>query len=99
MINYDNTIPPFSKQDAETFAYEIFNLKTSAQKLPGERDRNFILKGDSGKQYVLKIANAEDNKSVLDFQNKAMEHIQSKSKDYQTYIALRYARCKDQILH
>lgn len=81
MIKYDNTIPSFSEQDTVTFAKEIFNLHTSAQKLPGERDRNFLLKDDSGEGYVLKIANSKESKSVLDFQNKAMEHIQRKSEE------------------
>jgi len=81
MVDYDNTIPSFSVNQAVRFAEQIFGLNAAAQSLPGERDKNFLLKDNSGKQYVLKIANAEDNKSVLDFQNKAMEHIQRKSEE------------------
>lgn len=79
MVDYDNTIPPFSEKQAVRFAKQIFDMNAAAQSLPGERDRNFLLKDNSGKQYVLKIANAGDNKSVLDFQNKAMQHIQRRS--------------------
>jgi len=81
MVTYNNTIPPFSETEAVRFAKQVFDLDCSAQTLPGERDRNFLLKDASGEKYVLKIANTEDNTSVLDFQNKAIEHIQKKSED------------------
>ncbi len=81
MIAYDNKIPPFSEHEVVTFSKQIFNINTSAEKLPGERDKNFLLKDNSNNCYILKIANAEEKRSVLDFQNCAMEHIHKKSKE------------------
>jgi 4-aminobutyrate aminotransferase-like enzyme/Ser/Thr protein kinase RdoA (MazF antagonist) len=67
--------PTFSVADAERLAQQYYGLRASARSLPSERDQNFLLADDSGRQFVLKLANAGDQESVLDLQNKAMEHL------------------------
>ncbi|MCF8106397.1 MAG: aminotransferase class III-fold pyridoxal phosphate-dependent enzyme [Desulfohalobiaceae bacterium] len=67
--------PRFSLKEAEQIARERFNIRAFAEKLPSERDQNFLLAAEDGSRYVLKIANARETYQVLDFQNKAMSHI------------------------
>jgi hypothetical protein len=50
--------PRISLDDAVEFAAELYGLRVSASALPSERDQNFRLRTDSGRQFVLKIANA-----------------------------------------
>jgi len=70
-------LPTFAVADAELLAQEYYGLRASARSLPSERDQNFLLADDSGKQFVLKLANADEQESVLDMQNKAMERLAS----------------------
>lgn len=56
-------------------ANELYGINASARSLPGERDYNFHLKTDSGREFVLKIARAEEQRDTLDMQNKALEHL------------------------
>ena len=67
--------PGFDEQAAVRFAVELFGLKADARQLPSERDQNFQLTAADGKAYVLKVANATEDRQVLDFQNKAMLHV------------------------
>jgi 4-aminobutyrate aminotransferase-like enzyme/Ser/Thr protein kinase RdoA (MazF antagonist) len=67
--------PRFNKQAAVRFAAELFGLKVYARQLPSERDQNFHLTASDDKAYVLKVANATEDRDVLDFQNQAMLHI------------------------
>ena len=67
--------PGFDEQAAVRFAMDLFGLKADARQLPSERDQNFHLTAADGKAYVLKVANATENREVLDFQNKAILHV------------------------
>ena len=51
--------PRISRHNAERIANEFYGLDVSAERLPSERDQNFLLRAPSGGQFVLKIANAE----------------------------------------
>lgn len=68
-------LPTFTVVDAESLAREYYGLRASACSLPSERDQNFLLTEETGKRFVLKLANAGERESVLDMQNKAMEHL------------------------
>ncbi len=71
--------PDFSEQDAEGLALTLFGLSGSARALAGERDRNFYLRSESGEEFVLKIANSEETRDNLDLQNRAIDHLTSRS--------------------
>ncbi|HYK88120.1 MAG TPA: aminotransferase class III-fold pyridoxal phosphate-dependent enzyme [Acidobacteriota bacterium] len=71
--------PRFSDQQARNLASELYGLSTSTRELPSERDQNFQLMDGSGRTFVLKIASASDSKEVLDFQNKAMQHLAARA--------------------
>jgi Ser/Thr protein kinase RdoA (MazF antagonist) len=67
--------PQFSTSDASRLARELYNVDASACELPSERDQNFELRCPSGERFVLKIANANAVRDIIDCQNQAMERI------------------------
>jgi Ser/Thr protein kinase RdoA (MazF antagonist) len=50
------------------------HIKT-AERLPSERDQNFLLTDDSGQQFVLKIANTAESRSFLEAQNAVLDYL------------------------
>ena len=84
--------PRFAVADAARLARDLYGLDAAASPLPSERDQNFLLDatGDSGTgglgtddrglgtvRYVLKIANAAEDRAMLEAQNAAMAHVAS----------------------
>jgi len=67
--------PKFAIADAVRFARDIYGLGVAASMLPSERDQNFALETAAGEKYVLKIANADEDRSVLGLQNAALAHV------------------------
>jgi len=75
--------PRLSTADAVRLAQELYGLDAVAAPLPSERDQNFLLTsvgdlgtGDVGTaRYVLKIANATEDRAMLEAQNAAMAHV------------------------
>ncbi|HET8727652.1 MAG TPA: aminotransferase class III-fold pyridoxal phosphate-dependent enzyme, partial [Alphaproteobacteria bacterium] len=50
-------------------------LAGTAAELAGELDQNFLLTAEDGSRYVLKVYHAGADRAVLDFQNRALEHV------------------------
>lgn len=71
--------PKFTAAEAIYLAREYYHLAVTAHPLPSERDQNFHLKADSGQEYVLKIANATEQRELLDLQNQALEHLAARA--------------------
>ncbi len=69
--------PAFSASDAERVAEEIFGVVARARQLESERDQNFRLQAEGGRDLVLKIANPAEDPAVLDFQTRALQHLAS----------------------
>ncbi len=67
--------PSFSVEDASLLAQNIYAIRAAATPLPGERDQNFLLEAPFGESFVLKIANATEEPSMLDAQRQAMAHV------------------------
>ncbi|HWC97936.1 MAG TPA: aminotransferase class III-fold pyridoxal phosphate-dependent enzyme [Candidatus Sulfopaludibacter sp.] len=67
--------PRLSSEDAVRIALEIYGLEVTAAPLPSERDQNFRLRDSSGAEYVLKVANSEESREILDLQTKALQHV------------------------
>jgi len=68
--------------DAGRLARELYGLDAVAAPLPSERDQNFLLTvktsdaaGRHAGRYVLKIANATEDRAMLEAQNAAMAHV------------------------
>jgi 4-aminobutyrate aminotransferase-like enzyme/Ser/Thr protein kinase RdoA (MazF antagonist) len=67
--------PAFSLDDAIHVAQRLYNLRASAKPLPSERDQNFLLHAENGERFVLKIANATEERAMLEAQNQVMGHV------------------------
>ncbi len=67
--------PTFNLEDAIQVSQTLYDLKASAELLPSERDQNFLLQLDNGECSILKIANATENRSILEAQNEVMAHL------------------------
>ncbi|MEE8536856.1 MAG: hypothetical protein V3S71_02540, partial [Acidobacteriota bacterium] len=68
--------PFFSTTEAERVANDIFGVTASAHSLGSERDQNFHLRTQDGRERVLKISNPAEDPSVIDFQIQALLHIE-----------------------
>ena len=64
--------PRFSAGQAVRFVRERYGLDADAAPLPSERDQNFLLTTRAGTRFVLKIANATEDRASLEAQNAAM---------------------------
>ncbi|MDJ0925962.1 MAG: aminotransferase class III-fold pyridoxal phosphate-dependent enzyme [Acidimicrobiia bacterium] len=65
---------PATVADASRILESEYQIAGDIRPLPGERDRNFRVAGESG-SYVLKIANPAERPGVLDMQQKALRHL------------------------
>jgi Ser/Thr protein kinase RdoA (MazF antagonist) len=70
------SIPSFTQAEALALAKQDFGIAGAVSALPSERDQNFLIVGEGGEKFVLKIANAQDRPELLDFQNQAMRHVE-----------------------
>lgn len=73
-----NHTPTFDPESAREIAEENFGIRASASALPSERDQNFLLTNDAGEKFVLKIANALESRELLEAQNAALAHLNSR---------------------
>jgi Ser/Thr protein kinase RdoA (MazF antagonist) len=67
--------PAFATADAERIAKEGFGVVGEAECLRSERDQNFHLRTQEGREWLLKISNPAEDPSVVDFQTRALLHI------------------------
>src|SRR5947209_5521984 len=70
-----NQAPVCKTETATQLAWEIYGLRASGSPLPSERDQNFLLQTKSGEQFVLKLANALEDRTFLQAQNLALQHV------------------------
>ena len=57
--------PKFTLEEIPDLIQEIYGLKDSAKELSSERDQNFFFKGDSGKEFVVRISNTAERLEVI----------------------------------
>jgi 4-aminobutyrate aminotransferase-like enzyme/Ser/Thr protein kinase RdoA (MazF antagonist) len=70
--------PGFTEREAAAIAKNVFAVAGRADALPGERDQNFLLTSAAGERFVLKIANAMEERRMLETQNRVMRHLGEK---------------------
>jgi Ser/Thr protein kinase RdoA (MazF antagonist) len=63
---------------AQAIAEKYFGIQASAHELPSERDQNFLLTDRDGEKFVLKIANRNEKREVLEAQNAMLGHLAGK---------------------
>ncbi|MBW1840201.1 MAG: aminotransferase class III-fold pyridoxal phosphate-dependent enzyme [Deltaproteobacteria bacterium] len=69
------TTPGFSPKDAVGFIKDIYGIRTGVAPLPGERDQNFLVEAESGERFIFKIANATEDRTMLEAQHQALAHL------------------------
>src|SRR5262245_3003695 len=67
--------PRITLDDAEALAAEHYGLHVSASTLPSERDQNFLLRTTAGEQFVLKVANSDEDLDFLELQNQLIRFL------------------------
>jgi 4-aminobutyrate aminotransferase-like enzyme/Ser/Thr protein kinase RdoA (MazF antagonist) len=72
-----DSAPDFDPAAAAAIARRHFGLDGSARALFSERDQNFLIETPDGGRAVLKLANAREDRAVLEAQQAAMEHLAS----------------------
>jgi hydroxylysine kinase len=72
------TPPAFSAAEAVSIAADNYDIQGVVHPLVSERDQNFRLDTDDGKRFTLKISNDAEQLQVIDFQNRALLHIEKK---------------------
>jgi len=75
MVGVDKA-PRFSGEDAVRLARDLYGVDVAAEPLPSERDQNFQLRDARGGRFVLKIANREERRDVLEMQNSLFEFLE-----------------------
>ena len=76
-IKFLNRNPPaFPGDDIQRIAAEFFGLEGEFKPLISERDQNFRIKTSRGAQYVLKIANVDEDPGVVDLQIQGLLHVE-----------------------
>ena len=80
--------PALSTADAEDVARALFGLDGSARPLVSERDQNFLLTDAAGAERVLKVSNAAEDRSVVEMEVAAVEHIAAVDGDLPVPVAL-----------
>src|SRR5499426_3908471 len=71
--------PNFSLEEATALARDLYSRDAAASDLPSERDQNFLLQDRSGGKYVLKIANALEDRALLEAQQQAMARVATRA--------------------
>jgi 4-aminobutyrate aminotransferase-like enzyme/Ser/Thr protein kinase RdoA (MazF antagonist) len=70
--------PRFDCETAMSLTGKLYGIRARAVPLPSERDQNFLLTSESGENFVLKIANALEDRALLEAQNEAMTHLEKR---------------------
>jgi len=78
--------PAFSERAASKLARDHYGLNATLSALNSERDQNFRVDCEDGRQFVLKIGNAAEDSRVTDFQINALLHIEEQSKKHSLAI-------------
>ncbi len=72
---FDTPPPQFTTQEAHVIAHERFGVSATPIALPSERDQNFLLETEAGPEFVLKIANVAETRTVLEAQHAVLEYL------------------------
>ncbi|NEU96116.1 phosphotransferase [Bradyrhizobium uaiense] len=74
-INGLRAAGPIAEAQAQTLVREYYGLSADIRRLDSERDQNFRLRTQDGREYVLKIANPTEDRAVTNLQTEALRHI------------------------
>ena len=67
--------PHFTIEQVKGIASKLYGLTGKLFPLDSERDQNFRINTEDGRQFVIKISNRAENPAVIEMQTQALEHI------------------------
>ena len=67
--------PRLTRHAAEQIARDIYGIDATSATLPSERDQNFRLTAANGAGFVLKVANAAEDRGMLEAENATMRQL------------------------
>jgi 4-aminobutyrate aminotransferase-like enzyme/Ser/Thr protein kinase RdoA (MazF antagonist) len=68
-------VPTYPLAAAEALAHRLFGIAATARPLPSDRDQNVMLETAAGRRFVLKIANAQESRAVLEAEIAVMQRL------------------------
>ena len=71
--------PDFAETEIAAIIADEYALQGQWAPLVGERDQNFKLSAENGSKYVVKIAGPDEQPDIIDFQVRALLHLQNNS--------------------
>jgi len=77
----NSSAPAISDDRARDIVARFFGISGSVLRLTSERDRNFRIKADDGREYVLKFANSAEPVAVTRLQTDALLHMEKVAPD------------------
>ncbi len=75
------TAPHIDETEAGELVSRVFGLSVRAHGLTSERDRNFHIVSDGGREFVLRVTNAAEDPAVSNLQTMALRHIEAAAPD------------------
>jgi 4-aminobutyrate aminotransferase-like enzyme/Ser/Thr protein kinase RdoA (MazF antagonist) len=79
MISEPRIAQRITESEAARLARELFGLDVSVRSLAGEYDSNFCLRSTDGREFVLKAMHPEREKSFIEMQCAALEHLEKRA--------------------
>jgi Ser/Thr protein kinase RdoA (MazF antagonist) len=73
--------PALSAGDLASLVERLYAIDGEASQLAAERDQNSLIQARTGERYVLKVSNASEPVSVVDFQIAALDHVALRAPD------------------
>src|SRR5260221_14446533 len=87
--------PALTSAEASELARRLYGLVAEAPPLPSERDQNFLLQPAGGDRSVLKIANATEDRALLEAQNEALARVARRTDRCPRVVAARDGRSEE----
>lgn len=81
-MNSHQYLASYSVSEAEDIVIKSFGINGCATRLPGGYDFNFHIKCEDGKQFLLKISHANEEKSIIEMQNAALQGLNSSPRPF-----------------
>src|SRR5580700_9106998 len=80
MLLESGVAQPVGVEQAAQLARDLYGLVVTAKSLPGEYDDNFHLIAADGTQFVLKVMHPARERSFIDLQCQALQHLAEHAK-------------------
>lgn len=71
--------PEVTPREASRLVEDLYGVVGEVHELPSERDRNFVIVTSSGERFVLKVAERQEAREILEVQNTMLSRLASSS--------------------